>query len=1184
MNHLSKRTAALALAFALALSCLCAPAAASSNAGGGAYTNGEQTLTLKENGTFQLTDGGDTLYSGTYTRDGSTVFFDDETAGKIKANAWYYTGAVSLNDYHKSFSFEMNLDEAEVEYSAASAADAGSVTGYLTTITVEDASHAYENVYAYGEWMACGMDHTVDENGVPVYAETLYAPDEWQNGMYYNGESAIALEYADGAWTLTLPLASSVMHIQCYRDIADAGDLSGLRLADDKAIEVPYDAVKQSKSFDWSVAFDNKAAAGTVDYSKVCTTADGAKVKLSIYTPYGYDARDAYTLYPVLYLIPGSGTNYQTWFVGGRTNMIFDNLTAAGKVAPTVVVTLDRMDALSYLVSDVIGYIEKNYNVYRDAAHRAVAGSSMGGVAASDLWLDPQSNALFSSFGLFSGADKEYFENDSYEMPDEEQEMLSAANVLIGGGTTDFNMFQNNDRNSTSIYRLHNWLDARDVTHGYMAVGGGHTWTTWTQLMETFATEYLWTDTAGDAALSVRNNTLLGQADTEGFSTLKAYVDEDQTVPGDPVTYTGSVVFAAGSGPLDISGASVKLTAGDGYYEDDLVFTGGSLSLKDGKIVFTMDEGDLTWDNYGYPVAEGGMEWSAQGGDGGGRYYFNMLLTGVKQNGKALPDVPFRVKVYIYGREFSATSSPQNPGQSVWGAGGYDQLALPRAEKAEMTSKVAASDEPVWTWEYAGDGRLYGSTGSFSGDYMIDFPVLCDLSTDNFYITWPEGVDASKLTDGDVTITLRSQYGDEKVLVPNTGVKTIAKNGQEVPDGEYSVFADAGVTQVSVNLVVFSFIPVYSTMTIEVNTGKVAGYEGEASKTYDVGSVYTHMVQTGGGLDLANATVTVQNLFGIQGITGLDDADVFNPSTCYYVYSESGGNGGHGGPGGPGGPGGGSEKYFLIDNGDGTYTVTENKAEATVYENNAARYELIGHSVFHTDVTAEPIHAEYQGQTYTFTLKSSGGNLLNPENLTAEPGYVLSVGGNYMDRQRWAWLYLFDGTEYQGWLNTDEGLPFNDTSDGSYYYDAVEWACSEGIALGIGGGKLSPDGILTRAQAVTFLWRALGSPEPAGTANKLTGVVSGAYYEKAVQWAAEQGILKGTNETAFDPDDRVSFVQAVTFLYRAAGNAASGGEGADFAAATAWALEESIANVNANPDGDCSRVQMISYLYKYLAG
>ena len=70
--------------------------------------------------------------------------------------------------------------------------------------------------------------------------------------------------------------------------------------------------------------------------------------------------------------------------------------------------------------------------------------------------------------------------------------MLGSSKVLLGGGMTDFNMFANEDRNSTSIYRANNWLNARGVDHGYLFVPGGHTWTTWIQLVEVFATEYLW--------------------------------------------------------------------------------------------------------------------------------------------------------------------------------------------------------------------------------------------------------------------------------------------------------------------------------------------------------------------------------------------------------------------------------------------------------------------------------------------------------------------------------------------------------------------------------------------------------------------------------------------------------------------------------------------------------------------
>lgn len=173
------------------------------------------------------------------------------------------------------------------------------------------------------------------------------------------------------------------------------------------------------------------------------------------------------------------------------TNNIFDNLIEAGKTVPAILASMDREQGEAYLISDIVPFIESHYNTYTDAQHRAVAGSSRGGVAASTLWIRLENNVLFSAFGLFSGANKEYFENDEYVLSDEEKAMLNAGSVLIGGGLTDFNMFANEDRNSTSMYRADHWLNERGVEHGYMFVPGGHTWTTWTQLMEAFAMEYL---------------------------------------------------------------------------------------------------------------------------------------------------------------------------------------------------------------------------------------------------------------------------------------------------------------------------------------------------------------------------------------------------------------------------------------------------------------------------------------------------------------------------------------------------------------------------------------------------------------------------------------------------------------------------------------------------------------------
>jgi hypothetical protein len=311
------------------------------------------------------------------------------------------------------------------------------------------------------------------------------------------------------------------------------------------------------------------------------------------------------------------------------------------------------------------------------------------------------------------------------------------------------------------------------------------------------------------------------------------------------------------------------------------------------------------------------------------------------------------------------------------------------------------------------------------GDDTAGKPILCDTKTDNFYITWPEGLDASGLTEDDVVITLRSQYGDEYVLTPTTGTRLIEENGVEIPNGEFNVFSSAGETQISINLVVWAATPVYNTMTIEVKTDKVsslarAALDSTISKTYDVASVYTHMVQLGGGLDLSGKTVTCVSVFGIDGIENLELEDVYTQVQYYYAVTN-----GERGPKA-------KELYFLIDNGDGTYTVTEDKSEATVYLAETSNTQLLGHTIFTTDITGGDggsIDVDYNGETLCFTRKVNYGNaaatnLLDPKaaGLEASAGYILTDNGTYDDHQRWAWLYLNN----KGWLAPTEETPSED--------------------------------------------------------------------------------------------------------------------------------------------------------------
>ena len=169
---------------------------------------------------------------------------------------------------------------------------------------------------------------------------------------------------------------------------------------------------------------------------------------------------------------------------------------------------------------------------------------------------------------------------------------------------------------------------------------------------------------------------------------------------------------------------------------------------------------------------------------------------------------------------------------------------------------------------------------------------------------------------------------------------------------------------------------------------------------------------------------------------------------------------------------------------------------------------------------------------------------------------------------------------------------FVDVATGSYYEDAVDWAVENGITKGTDDTHFSPDGICTRAQAVTFLWRAAGSPEPETRAMPFTDVPVGSYYYDAVLWAVENGITKGTSETMFSPDATCSRAQIVTFLWRSEKSPAAGTANpfadvkstAYYAGAVLWAVREDITkgttSTTFSPDADCSRAQIVTFLWR----
>lgn len=244
----------------------------------------------------------------------------------------------------------------------------------------------------------------------------------------------------------------------------------------------------------------------------------------------------------------------------------------------------------------------------------------------------------------------------------------------------------------------------------------------------------------------------------------------------------------------------------------------------------------------------------------------------------------------------------------------------------------------------------------------------------------------------------------------------------------------------------------------------------------------------------------------------------------------------------------------------------------------------------HGTVTVSPKSAS-KGDRVTVTVKPDSGYVLETLTVTDKNGNELTL----KDKGNGKYTFTMPAgkVEVKATFMEDNSMLnfFYDVPNNAYFYEAVKWAVKNGITTGVGNGLFAPEQPCTRAQIVTFLWRAAGSPEPKGAASGMTDVVSGSYYEKAVAWAIENGITTGTTTSTFSPDVTCTRAQAVTFLARALkAKAASAAEFSDvptdsyFADAVAWAaangVTEGIGGGLFGSDNDCTRGQIVTFLYR----
>ncbi len=282
--------------------------------------------------------------------------------------------------------------------------------------------------------------------------------------------------------------------------------------------------------------------------------------------------------------------------------------------------------------------------------------------------------------------------------------------------------------------------------------------------------------------------------------------------------------------------------------------------------------------------------------------------------------------------------------------------------------------------------------------------------------------------------------------------------------------------------------------------------------------------------------------------------------------------------------------YTTLTKTENTYAFDYTAPSSSGGGGGSTSYTIAVEDTKNGDITVSPSRAS-SGSTVTITVDPDEGYELDELNVTDASGNAVAVT-KVSDTQ-----YTFTMPRSRVTVTVtfvaEEPLVFSDVPANAYYADAVYWAVENGVTVGTSATTFGPARALTRAESVTFLWRAYGCPEPETTVNPFTDVSETAYYYKAALWAMENGVTYGTSATTFTPGRPVTRAEALTFQWRAAGSPEVTGDGfsdveadAYYADAVTWAVANGITRGTGGntftPAGDVSRAQAVTFLYRQL--
>ena len=376
------------------------------------------------------------------------------------------------------------------------------------------------------------------------------------------------------------------------------------------------------------------------------------------------------------------------------------------------------------------------------------------------------------------------------------------------------------------------------------------------------------------------------------------------------------------------STAKVTLADGDGYYTTDYVYSDKGLSnkIKNASINYSIKPEDLQITNSGYVLGEngGGRGWSELGGDGNGNYNLNFELSGLKYNGLPISNKIFKAHIYCYGRTFKVDN-----------------------------------------------GSIYATSYlKWSTDSENNLPNLADQYSDNLILSWANGINASKLSEDDVTLTMESEYGDTLKLKRGTDFTLETSKTKTIIEVNYTYWANA---------------PVYTKLKVDVDSEKLNWDDrqykiSKISHSYDIASVYVYNVMAGGQTGTQTWTV-----YGLDGLT--DWQQLFNRPTYTLSYIDTDGK----------------IRYYSEAN-NGSFV---DEANATTFDASGdVKIALKDNTGYFTRQFDQTEDKTIGGTTYTFKKVYSRAEaaIKNPNDIqkvTVKAGYI--IGNSWEDHLRWPW-------------------------------------------------------------------------------------------------------------------------------------------------------------------------------------